>query len=97
MSHPRLAVRINRANANHHLWANHGTWWIHYTLHLPDFTKRRVRQSLATRCIKTARRRRDAVLAVLLDPALQVAFAHSYNSPASQYAQPVFVDEPPSG
>ena len=64
MSHPRLAVRINRTNANHHLWDNHGTWWMHYTLHLPDFTKRRVRQSLGTRCVKTARGRRDAVLAV---------------------------------
>lgn len=67
MSHPRLPERLNRANRNHHLWNNHGTWWVHYTLHLPDFTKQRVRRSLATRSIETARRRRDAVLAAILD------------------------------
>lgn len=65
MSCQRLAVRVNRANRDHHLWNNHGTWWVHFTLHLPDFTKQRVRRSLATRCVKTARRRRDAVLAVV--------------------------------
>lgn len=62
MSRPRLAVRVKRTNPDHHLWDNHGTWWMHYTIHLPDFTKRRVRQSLATRCLVTARHRRDAVL-----------------------------------
>ncbi|MCG3147238.1 MAG: hypothetical protein PCFJNLEI_00676 [Verrucomicrobiae bacterium] len=63
MTQPCLAVRVNTANPNHHLWDNHGTWWMHYTLHLPDFTKQRVRQSLATHSVETARRRRDAVLA----------------------------------
>ena len=62
MSASNLAVRINRTNPNHHLWDNHGTWWVHYTLHLPDFTKRRMRQSLATRRVETARQRRDALL-----------------------------------
>lgn len=66
MNKPSLAVRVNKLNPNHHLWDNHGTWWLHYTLHLPDFTKHRVRQSLATRCVHTARRRRDAVLTVVL-------------------------------
>jgi hypothetical protein len=46
MNRPSLAVRIKRTNPNHHLWENHGTWWMHYTVHLPDFTKRRVRRSL---------------------------------------------------
>lgn len=45
---------------NHHLWNNHGTWWIHYTVHHGP-TKERVRQSLATRCLNEARRKRDAL------------------------------------
>lgn len=58
----QLAVRNWRpsASANHHLWNNHGTWWIHYTLH-HDWTKERVRESLATRCVEEARRKRDAL------------------------------------
>ncbi len=57
-----LAIRINPDNPNHHLWDNNGIWWCHYTEHLPDFTKRRVRVSLDTRGIVEARRRRDLVL-----------------------------------
>ena len=52
-----------RSNPDHHLWNNHGTWWCHFTLHLPDFTKRRVRCSLATRSLPEARQRRARVLA----------------------------------
>jgi hypothetical protein len=48
MKNATLAVRIHPDNQNHHLWNNNGTWWCHYTLHLPDFTKRRVRKSLET-------------------------------------------------
>jgi len=51
--------------ANHHIWNNNGTWWLHYTLHLADYTKRRVRESLRTRDVEEARRRRDARLAGL--------------------------------
>ncbi len=65
MSCQRLVIRVNHANPNHHLWENHGTWWMHYTLHLPDFTKRRIRQSLATKRVGIARRRRDAVLSLV--------------------------------
>lgn len=50
---------------NHHLWNNNGTWWLHYTLHLADYTKRRVRESLRTRDLEEARRRRDARLGSL--------------------------------
>lgn len=55
------SIRTNSANPNHHLWNNHGTWWLHYTLHEGP-TKRRVRRSLSTDCIELARRRRDAHL-----------------------------------
>lgn len=63
MKTAELAIRIRPENPNHHLWNNHGTWWCHYTLHLPDFTKRRVRASLDTRSSVQARARRDALLA----------------------------------
>ena len=55
----RPVLRINRDNPDHHLWNNHGTWWCHYTIHRPDFTKQRCRRSLATRDRAIARRRRD--------------------------------------
>ncbi len=58
----KLSVRVNPANLNHHLWNNNGTWFIHYTCHEPDYTKRRVRASLKTRLLPLARARRDALL-----------------------------------
>jgi hypothetical protein len=47
---------------DHHLWNNHGTWWCHYTVHLPDYTKRRVRLSLGTPSVEQARKLRDRLL-----------------------------------
>lgn len=59
------AIRLNPNNPNHHLWCNNGTWWIHYTLHLSDYTAQRIRKSLGTRNIYTARKRRDELLEAL--------------------------------
>jgi len=62
MSHKTtLAVRIT-GNPDHHLWNNNGTWWAHYTEHLPDYTKRRVRRSLHTKDLGIARVLRDSLL-----------------------------------
>ena len=61
MKTSRIAIRIGR-NPNHHLWNNNGTWWLHYTEHLPDYTKRRVRLSLRTHNVKAARAIRDVLL-----------------------------------
>ena len=61
----QLATRVNPANPDHHLWNNHGTWWCHYTLHEPDFTKQRIRRSLDTACLAEARRIRDSLFATL--------------------------------
>jgi len=58
---PALAIRFTD-NPNHHLWNNHGTYWCHYTEHLPDYTKRRVRRSLHTSDSGVARVRRDRLL-----------------------------------
>ncbi len=57
------AVRISPANANHHLWNNHGTWFLHYTIHPTPVTKERIRRSLGTRELETARERRDRFFA----------------------------------
>jgi hypothetical protein len=58
---PTLVVRITK-NPFHHLWNNNGTWWCHYTEHLPNFTKRRVRRSLHTSDSSIARFLRDSLL-----------------------------------
>jgi hypothetical protein len=62
MNETTLRVRTNKSNPNHHLWNNNGTWWCHYTVHFPDFTKQRVRRSLQTADLQAARRRRDVVI-----------------------------------
>ena len=66
MKTAELAVRIRPYNLNHHLWNNNGTWWCHYTLHLPDFTKRRVRTSLATHDPVKARFLRQSLLKMVM-------------------------------
>lgn len=60
-----LSIRTDPENPDHHLFNNNGTWWIHYTIHLVDYTKRRIRASLGTPRLAEARERRDAVLAHL--------------------------------
>ncbi len=59
----RLRVRVSADNPNHHLWNNHGTWFLHYTVHPTPFTKERVRRSLGTASLDAARERRDAFFA----------------------------------
>ncbi len=56
-----LSIRTT-ANPFHHLWNNNGTWWVHYTEHLPDHTKRRARTSLHTSDSGIARVLRDSLL-----------------------------------
>ncbi len=69
MTHSILALRIHPANPDHHIWNNNGTFWCHYTEHLPDYTKRRVRVNLRTSDIREARLRRDQLLAATLQAA----------------------------
>jgi len=59
------AIRVRPENENHHLWNNHGTWFLHYTIHPTSFTKERIRRSLRTRDIVVARERRDAFFSQL--------------------------------
>ena len=57
---PLPGVRVRTENPNHHLWNNHGTWFLHYTVHPTPFTKERIRRSLGTKDLEIARERRDA-------------------------------------
>jgi len=59
------AIRVRPENPNHHLWNNHGTWFLHYTIHPTPFTKERVRRSLGTKDVQIARERRDTFFAYL--------------------------------
>jgi hypothetical protein len=55
-----LGIRVRAENPNHHLWNNHGTWFLHYTVHPTPYTKERVRRSLGTKDLNVARARRDS-------------------------------------
>ncbi|NWK56052.1 hypothetical protein HW115_10550 [Verrucomicrobiaceae bacterium N1E253] len=61
-SKTRLALRVNEDNPNHHLWNNRGVWWCHLTVHKSDATSERLRFSLKTHCLESARDRRDRIL-----------------------------------
>src|ERR1700722_7156019 len=61
------SIRIRTENPNHHLWNNHGTWFLHYTVHPTPFTKERIRCSLGTKDLTTARRQRDHFLSGLVE------------------------------
>lgn len=66
-------IRVRTDNPNHHLWNNHGTWFLHYTVHPTPFTKERIRRSLGTKDIEVARERRDAFFAQLENEAAKAA------------------------
>lgn len=51
-----------KLNSNHHLWRNNGVWFIQYMTYPNPGTKKRIRHSLGTHCIKDARRYRDELL-----------------------------------
>lgn len=61
---PTLSIRIDEQNPNHHLWINHGWWWVHYVVHRGN-RKERIRRSLQTRDEAVARQKRDALFARL--------------------------------
>ncbi len=61
--YPQLAVRVDPANADHHLWNNNGTWFVHYTVYPDALTAERIRLSLKTRSLNEARQKRDDLFA----------------------------------
>ncbi|MDP3073167.1 MAG: hypothetical protein Q8N18_22930 [Opitutaceae bacterium] len=66
-------IRVRAENPNHHLWNNHGTWFLHYTVHPTPFTKERIRRSLGTKDVLVARERRDAFFELLAKEATKPA------------------------
>ncbi len=68
-------IRVRAENENHHLWNNHGTWFLHYTVHPTPFTKERIRRSLGTKDVTIARERRDTFFTQLAAEATKVAGA----------------------
>ncbi len=66
-------IRVCAENENHHLWNNHGTWFLHYTVHPTPFTKERIRRSLGTKDVNIARERRDTFFTQLAAEATKVA------------------------
>ncbi len=66
LSAPELALRY-RGGDRHHLFLNHGTWFVRYSLRPSPFLKADVRRaaSLSTKDLAVARERRDAFLAHL--------------------------------
>ena len=66
-------IRVRAENPNHHLWNNHGTWFLHYTVHPTPFTKERIRRSLGTKDVRVARERRDTFFANLAESAKTIA------------------------
>ncbi|MBL9212617.1 MAG: hypothetical protein JNL92_19305 [Opitutaceae bacterium] len=66
-------IRVRAENPNHHLWNNHGTWFLHYTVHPTPFTKERIRRSLGTKDVRIARERRDSFFAHLASEAAKPA------------------------
>ena len=67
LKNEQASVRIWGQNPDHHLYNNNGTWWIHYTAYPTQVTTKRVRRSLKTRDLETARERRDAILGELFN------------------------------
>lgn len=67
MSHHALSIRIRPENPNHHLFNNHGTWWIHFTIHHADCTKARIRRFTCTGNLVEARRRQYQLLGDRVD------------------------------
>ncbi|MDB6170219.1 MAG: integrase [Verrucomicrobia bacterium] len=66
-------IRVRTENENHHLWNNHGTWFLHYTVHPTPYTKERIRRSLGTKDVVVARERRDSFFEQLAVDATKLA------------------------
>jgi len=80
--YPALAFGSSRrwtGNPNHHLWLNNGTWFLSYTIYPTPFTKERIRSSLRTDCVATARKMRDDFFADF------PRWAKSYSAAATVY------------
>lgn len=76
-------IRVRADNPNHHLWNNHGTWFLHYTIHPTPYTKERIRRSLGTKDLEVARERRDSFFTHLASEAAKTANANERKAAAA--------------
>jgi len=60
-----IPFRLIENTPNHHIWLNNGCWGLCITVCPTHVTKERIRVTLRTKCVITARKRRDMVLARL--------------------------------
>jgi len=67
------SIRAGADNPNHHLWNNHGTWFLHYTAYPTPSNKERIRRSLGTKDVLAARSRRDRYFEQLAGDAAKLA------------------------
>jgi hypothetical protein len=59
-------IRVDETNPDHHLYrVNGGNWWVHYRAYPTSLTVDRIRRSLRTKSLGTARQRRDDLFAQL--------------------------------
>jgi len=77
------SLRVDAENPNHHLWDNHGTWFLHYTIHPTPLTKERIRRSLGTKDVRVARERRDNFFAMLANNAATKTTSVLHNKDAA--------------
>ena len=77
------SIRVRSDNPNHHLWNNHGTWFLHYTIHPTPYTKERIRRSLGTKDLEVARERRDSFFAHLASEAAKAVNASEHKDAAA--------------
>ena len=61
----QIPCRGTEDNPNHHIWLNNGCWALSIIVCPTPCTKERIRVTLRTKCVITARKRRDMVLARL--------------------------------
>ena len=54
-------------NENHHIALNGDRWWLNISLLYADQTKKRLRTNLYTKDVKVAQRRRDRIIADLVE------------------------------
>ncbi len=60
-----IPFRSTENTPNHHIWLNNGCWALSIIVCPTPCTKERIRVTLRTKCVITARKRRDMVLARL--------------------------------
>ena len=53
------AAALPDSNPNHHIWNNNGTYWLNASIIIRGIIQERIRESLKTKDIKIARRRRE--------------------------------------